>query len=80
MSSLSIRIPESLHRSLRKISEKDHVSMNQFIASAIAEKITALETEDYLSLRASRGDKDRFISVLNKVKDTDPDEFDCNNG
>ena len=76
MSSLSIRIPDSLHHSLRKLAKKDHVSMNQFIASAIAEKITALETEDYLSLRASRGDKDRFISVLKKVKDVVPDEFD----
>ena len=76
MSSLSVRIPDSLHHSLRKITKKDHVSMNQFIASAIAEKITALETEDYLSSRASRGDKGRFISVLSKVKDTVPDESD----
>ncbi len=46
MSSLSISIPESLHNSLRKIPEKDHISINQFITTAIAEKITALETED----------------------------------
>lgn len=49
MSSLSIRIPESLHKSLKVIAKKDRVSINQFITSAVTEKITALETEAYLS-------------------------------
>ncbi|WP_319559861.1 toxin-antitoxin system HicB family antitoxin [Marispirochaeta sp.] len=73
MSSLSIRIPESLHNSLRKISEKDHVSINQFIASAIAEKITALETEDYLQNRGEKGGREKYLNVLKKVRDIDPD-------
>ena len=51
MSSLSVRLPESLHNSLREISKKDHVSINQFISSAVAEKITALETEKYLETK-----------------------------
>lgn len=76
MSSLSIRIPESLHNSLRKISRKDHVSINQFIASAIAEKITALETEDYLLKRGDRGDLDKYLSILAKVRDIDPEPDD----
>lgn len=77
MSSLSVRIPKSLHDSLRKISKKDHVSINQFIASAIAEKITALETVDYLLERGEKGQKEKFLDVLNKVRDIGPDENDC---
>jgi len=77
MSSLSVRIPDSLHESLRKISKKDHVSINQFIASAIAEKITALETEDYISHRAEKGSKDKYLKVLQKVKDVEADSFDA---
>ena len=76
MSSLSVRIPESLHESLRQISKKDHVSINQFIASAIAEKITALETEDYIKSRAKIGNEEKFLKVLGKVKDSDPEDFD----
>ena len=76
MSSLSVRIPDSLHERLREISKKDHVSINQFIASAIAEKITALETEDYINSRAESGSKEKYLNVLRKVKDTDADSFD----
>ena len=76
MSSLSVRIPESLHKSLREISKKDHVSTNQFISSAIAEKITALETEDYIQKRGEPGSSEKFLNVLKKVSDSEPDEED----
>ena len=76
MSSLSIRIPDSLHNSLRQISKKDNVSINQFIASAVAEKVTALETEEYLKKRGEHGDVQKFKSVLDKVKDVPADEQD----
>lgn len=72
MSSLSLRLPESLHKSLRKIYEKDHVSINQFITTAIAEKISALETEDYLRARGEQGNKNDFLQVLEKVHDREP--------
>ena len=77
MSSLSIRLPESLHNSLREISKKDHVSINQFVSSAVAEKITALETESYLESRAASGSENAFKTVLGKVKDreTDPNDI-----
>lgn len=76
MSSLSVRIPDSLHNSLRKISKKDHISINQFIASAIAEKVTALETAEYIQNRGCNGDIDSFMTVLTKVQDIEPEEFD----
>lgn len=76
MSSLSVRLPESLHKSLREISKKDHVSINQFISSAVAEKITALETEKYLEDRAESGSEEDFKTVLSRVPDTEPDVED----
>ena len=51
-STISIRIPNSLHRALKKMAELDGVSMNQFIASAVAEKISAFATKEYLEERA----------------------------
>jgi hypothetical protein len=76
MSSLSVRLPESLHNSLREISKKDHVSINQFISSAVAEKITALETEKYLETRGNSGSEKAFKAVLSKVRDTEPEAGD----
>ena len=48
MSTISIRLPDSLHNRAKTIASQDHISMNQFIASAVAEKVSALATETYL--------------------------------
>jgi len=72
MGTLSIRIPDSVHDEIKKMSKIDHISINQFIASAVTEKITALETENYISERAKLEDKKRFLTVLAKVPNTQP--------
>ena len=54
MSSLSLRLPKSLHEKLRELSERDEISINQFIATAVAEKAAALMTVDYLEARGGR--------------------------
>ena len=41
MSSLSVRLPDSLHDKVRELARRDHVSINQFIATAVAEKTSA---------------------------------------
>jgi hypothetical protein len=74
MSTLSIRIPDSIHELVKRVSKNDHISINQFIASAITEKVTAMETETYLTERARLGNKDAFLNVLNKVPEGEPDE------
>ena len=48
MSTLSLRLPESLHKQLKAVAERDGVSINQFIATAVAEKLSALTTAEYL--------------------------------
>ncbi len=57
MSALSLRLPGSIHQHIRDIAKKEGVSINQFIASAVSEKISALMTEDYLKQRAKRAKK-----------------------
>jgi predicted transcriptional regulator len=73
MSTLSLRLPESLHRRLSEVAEKEGVSINQLINSAVAEKMAALLTEEYLNGRAARGDRSRFLAALSKVPDVDPE-------
>lgn len=45
MSTLSLRLPESVHRQLAALAKREGVSINQLINSAIAEKLAALMTE-----------------------------------
>ena len=77
MSSISLRLPESLHSTLRELAKRENVSMNQFITTALAEKISALMTEEYLEERAGRASRREFERVMRKVKERDPDPDDA---
>jgi hypothetical protein len=72
MSTISLRLPESLHRQARELAEKEGISINQLIATSLAEKMAALMTGEYLQGRAQRGSKKAFHRVLKKVKDRAP--------
>jgi len=76
MSTLSLRLPESLHRQLRDVAEREGISINQLITTAVAEKMSALMTLDYLEERAARGDRGAFQRVLSKVRDIEPEDID----
>lgn len=72
MSAISLRLPESLHNSARTIAEEEDISLNQLITVALAEKISALKTESYLSERAARGSRKKFDTILRKVSKREP--------
>ena len=76
MSSLSLRIPESLHRELCELARREGVSINQVISSAVGEKLASLKTLEYLRERARRGNRLRFEQVLAKVPDIESEEVD----
>ena len=76
MSTLSLRLPKSLHRHAKEVAERDGISMNQFISTAVAEKLSALETESYLVARAERGSVERYQQILAKVPAVQPDPGD----
>ncbi len=72
MGALSLRLPESIHRHIREIAKIEGVSINQLISSAIAEKISAIMTEEYLEKRAKRADIDKMKAILNDVVAREP--------
>lgn len=54
MTALSVRLPQSLHQKLSELADREGISINQLISSAVAEKMSALMTEDYLKTRGAR--------------------------
>ena len=76
MSTLSLRLPESLHKQLKEIAKQEGISINQFISTAVAEKMSALLTEEYLEKRAKRGSREAFERILAKVPSVQPAEDD----
>ena len=73
---VALRLPESLGMSLKEFSKRENISMNQFIATAIAEKLSALQTYDYLEERAKEGSAAHLRSMLQKVPDREAETFD----
>jgi predicted transcriptional regulator len=76
MSTLSLRLPESLHKRLAELATREGISINQLIASAVAEKMAALETEELLGARGARGSRRGFLAALAKVPDAPADAGD----
>jgi len=72
MSALSLRLPNSIHRHIKEIASKEGVSINQFISSAVSEKISAITTENYLVERAKRAKRKEFTEILNNVPKRTP--------
>jgi hypothetical protein len=76
MSALSLRLPNSLHARARELAEREGVSINKLVASALAEKMSALLTEEHLEARARRGSRARFVAALARVPAVEPEPGD----
>jgi len=76
MSTLSLRLPDSLHRRVKELASQEGISINQFIATVVAEKMAALMTEDYLKERARRASREKYEAALARVPAVEPEDYD----
>ena len=76
MSAISLRLPESLHKRVRELAKQEDVSINQFITTALAEKLAVFMTTEYLEERGKRGSRRKFRRALSKVRGRKPDTAD----
>jgi hypothetical protein len=71
-----LRLPESIRRAAEGLAREDGVSLNQFIATAVAEKVSALSTATYFRSRTARADRARFDRILGRLGSLPPREGD----
>ncbi len=76
MSALTVRLPDSVHEKIRELAQRDPISVNQFIASATAEKMASMMTLAYLQSEAAKGQRKDFDRFLKAVPDL-PDVSDA---
>lgn len=76
MSTVSLRLPNSIHNRVKELAKVDGVSINQFISTALTEKVSVMNAADYLEKRAKRGNREKFENVLNKVSNRAPEPYD----
>lgn len=66
-SNFALRLQDSLLKEARLLSKSEGVALNQFINVAVAEKISALRTVDYLRERAARANIPEAREILKKA-------------
>jgi predicted transcriptional regulator len=80
MSAITVRLPNSVHEKVKELAARDEISVNQFIASAVSEKMASVITLDYLRAEAAKGkrkDFDRFLKLVPKGNPIAGDEIDA---
>jgi hypothetical protein len=75
-STYALRLPVSLKLAVAKLSKEDGFSMNQFVVTAVAEKVSAINTADYLAERASHADMAAFDRIMKRAGGAAPSEQD----
>ncbi len=70
MTALTIRLPNSVHQKIKELAARDNISVNQFIASAAAEKMASVMTLDHLKSEAAKGKRGDFERYMSSVPDS----------
>lgn len=71
-SNYALRLPASLKAEAERIAAADGTTLNQLINMAVAEKISALKTADYIAQRSKRADIARALELLGKSGRDEP--------
>ena len=61
-----LRLPRSLKEAVERLSKEDRTSINQFVATAVAEKVSALQTAKYFADRRARADFEAFDRIMRR--------------
>lgn len=75
-SNYALRLPASLKQGAEQVAREDGTTLNQFIVSAVAEKLSAMKTAQYFSERAQRGDLQAALAFLGRQGGQPPAEDD----
>ena len=76
-SNYALRLPVSLKAGAEQVAREDGTTLNQFIVSAVAEKLSAMKTADYFTQRAQRGDMNAALAFLSRQGGQVPDDQDA---
>ncbi len=71
-----LRLPRSLKEAVERLSREDRTSINQFVATAVAEKVSALQTARYFADRRARADFKAFDKIMRRRGGKAPREGD----
>jgi hypothetical protein len=62
----ALRLPRSLKEAVERLSKEEGTSINQFVAMAVAEKVSALQTAHFFQERSARVDFKAFDRIMKR--------------
>jgi hypothetical protein len=71
-----LRLPRSLKEAVERLSREDRTSINQFVSTAVAEKVSALQTAHFFTDRKARADFKAFDKIMKRRGGKPPREGD----
>ena len=71
-----LRLPRSLKEAVKRLSREERTSINQFVATAVAEKVSALQTARFFADRKVRADFKAFDKIMKRRRGRPPREGD----
>jgi hypothetical protein len=76
MSTVSFKLPDSVYKKIKELADREGISVDQFLATAAAEKLAAVTSVEYLEQRAARGSREKLQRILDRVPHVPPDPGD----
>ena len=76
-STCPLRLPASLQAAVAEISRAEGTSINQFIAMAVAEKVSAMKTAEFFAARSDEADVEAALRILRREGGVPPDPDDA---
>lgn len=76
MTTINTKVPDALFRQAKEIAEREEISLDEFIALALASQISGWNVGSTFAERAKRGDWEKAREILAKAPDIEAEDFD----
>jgi hypothetical protein len=76
MTTIETKIPEPVLKQARELAAREYIPLDQLISLAVTQAVGVWSNESYVSMRAKRADREKFLDALKEVPDVEPPEHD----
>lgn len=76
MAKLQLRLPDSVHKKIRKIAKKENLSINQLLVNSISNELIRYETMRFFEERSKNFNEEEFFAALKEIPEVEPEERD----
>lgn len=76
MTELQISLPEAIHHKVKKIAQKENLSINQLLVNSVSNEIIRYETMSFFAERAKDFNEAEFLAALQEIPQVEPEAND----